>query len=304
MPRPWFLKSVVEITRHEFAVIFKTRRASTAAFLYFATALVGSFLYVFSLETLEEQLMGALIAQGADPLTAAGSVSLMGSEAYESTLAFLVGADVDQLAATFRQSPILPVCLWGSLAFLPALIIMTSFDQTVQDTQSRSICYSLLRTSRGAILVGKVLAHTLLFMVLTALCCGAILALATHSLASFEPLQAIPGFLRIWASLLPYGLCYLGITALASASVNQSFAAMALSMAILFLFQVFEWFGALPPDSDYAFLSPLQWLSPGHYVRGLWLADPIQPLLSGGAMLLLAGGLLLGAVKILEARDL
>ena len=66
MSRPTFLQSMVEITRYEFAVILKTRRASTAAFLYFATALVGSLLYVFSLEALEEQRLetGARCVEG------------------------------------------------------------------------------------------------------------------------------------------------------------------------------------------------------------------------------------------------
>lgn len=284
------LRSLIEVARHELFILLKTRRAFAVAGLYFASALVGSLLYVMMLSKVE-QTMSAL-------------GGLIETQNFKGVLTFLVGADLKAVAAPFKESTITPVILWGSLTFLPFLILLTSFDQTVNAINSRSICYSLLRTSRRSFLLGKVLAQAALFMGLTALCGITLLVISWIYLNDFNPLIALPGFLRVWLSILPYGLFYLGVTAFSSACARQPSNALWIASGVLFLFQVFGWLENISPASGYGFLRHLAWLSPGKYVGGLWLADPLRPLLSSAAFLLLASGLLFLGIKRLEARDL
>ncbi len=292
------------VAKQELYITLKTRRAFAAAGLYVASALMGSFTYIYSLREIEKTLTALLVREGADPLSAASTVGLMSSDAYEKTLSFFVGHDLDLIAEIFRTSPLLPVCLWGSLAFLPFLILMTSFDQTVNDINSRSICYSLLRISRFSVVLGKVLAHTILFMGLTAICSGILISVAASQLENLDLAPTIQGFVRIWLMLLPFGLCYLSITSFASTLAKTPFGAMSLSIALVFLLKLFEWFKDIPSSSTYSFLQNLRWLSPSTYTAGLWLKDPIEPLISCAAYTCIAAGFLFLGTKRLEARDL
>ena len=174
----------------------------------------------------------------------------------------------------------------------------------VNDINSRSICYSLLRISRPTVILGKVVAHSILFMSLTALCSGILLGLATYQLESFEIGPTVQGFVRIWLTLLPFGLCYLSLTSFASTWAKSPFGALGLSIAILFVLRVFGWFEDIPSSSSYSFLQHLRWLSPSSYTQGLWLADPIQTLMSCLAYLCIAGAFLFLGIKRLEGRDL
>ncbi len=304
MSQPSPLSLFWTIAKHELLLILKTRRAFAATGLYVISALLGSFIYIYSLRKIEQALASALVEQGSDPLTAASTVGLMSSEAYEKTLSFFVGHDLEFISEIFRASPLLPLCLWGSLAFLPLLILVTSFDQTVNDIHSRSICYSLLRISRRSVILGKVFAHAILTMALIAVCFALLLLIAMYQLENIDFSHTIGGFVRIWVLLLPFGLCYISLTSLASTLAKSPFGALGLSAAFFLGLKVLSWFQNIAPNSSYALLRHLRWLSPNTYTSGLWLQDPIEPFISSCAYLCLSAAFLFLGIKHLEAKDL
>ena len=162
--------------------------------------------------------------------------------------------------------------LWCSLSFLPFLILLTSFDQLASDLQARSLCYSTLRARRSEILLGKALAHTLLFMVLTAASSVVLLLIAGSAFASGSFGASVPGMLRLWLLLIPFGLTYLGITSFSSVTARQPFPALLLAIGIAALLRVFSWLGQVPQDHPLALLRSLEWLSPAMHEGGFWRA--------------------------------
>jgi len=293
-----------EIIRHELAIALRTKRALLTLALYVTAALIGSLAYIFAVRLIESQAIDVMVRNGAPLDEARRSFSLLGTEGYAQMVAFFAGTEQGALSPLIRDSLILPALMWGSLAFLPFLIVLASYDQLASDLATRSLCYSVLRASRRNLVLGKFAAQALLFglaLLLSALC---LFGLAALMLGSFDPALALLGIGRAWLLLVAYGSCYLGLSALASASVRQPVMALFLALGAMVGLRMVGWLGSLPESSAYAILRPLRWLSPSAYQSGLWEAGYAAPLASAGAYLAM-GALFVGlAVWTLEARDL
>ena len=132
------IRAVIEIARHELFVALRTTRAVWVAAIYLFAAVLGGAGMIFAVRAVEDKLIEQLVKQGADLTTATASLSLMSEPAYQKLAAFFADADSEAVAASLQSSIIHPFLLWGSLAFLPFLILMTSFDQVAGDLQSRT----------------------------------------------------------------------------------------------------------------------------------------------------------------------
>lgn len=297
------IATIVEIARHELMIALRSRRAVAVAILYLASALVGSLVYAAAVAFIEKQAIGLLTAQGADPLSAAGALSLAGQQAYQQLVAFFAGVGPDELSTALASSPILPPVLWGSLTFLPFLIVISSYDQLASDIGSRSICYSVVRVPRHAVLLGKLCAQTVLFVAVTVVASLVLFAVASAYLQSLDIAQTALGLGHVWLLLLPYGLCYLGLSAFCSASVRQPSMALFTALGLMVALRLAGWFEAIPIDDPHAPLRYLHWLSPASYLSGLWRAGT-GPLVSACAYLAFTAAFVGLAARALAGRDL
>ncbi len=298
------MQAIYEITRHELLTLIKTKRALAIAILYLACALIAGLAIILVVRFIEKEALARLLKEGADPLAAAGTLSLMSEPAYQQLAGFFAGAKPDEVAASLRQSVVLPFFLWGSLAFLPFLILLASFDVMAADLQSRAVLYTVLRAPRAAILSGKVIAHSALFVTVTALGALALALLAGALLKSFSLQTAALGIVRIWLVLLPFGLCYLAISTFASVWVGQPFGALLVSFALVMGLRVVGWFRYVSEASLLSFMRHFEWISPVTYHKGLWLQGVNAPLASAGAYLIFAVVFFALALWRLRGRDL
>jgi ABC-type transport system involved in multi-copper enzyme maturation permease subunit len=266
------LELVVAVTRHELLAARKSRRALLVSAAYLAAACLGGLLYVLSVRAIEQQLLASL-GQG-DSVSGAATLSLLvGQEAYKKAVGFFAGLDPALIAPTLIDSVILPAFLWGSLVFLPFVVVLTSFDHVTQDLQNRAVCYPALRVSRRVLLAGKLLAQLTLFTLLSIVASGVLVGLAFGMLRTFNLADAVLGLPRAWVVLIPFGACYLGLATLASTLTRQPMAALLMAVAGMLALRVAGWFGAIPEEHPLALLRYLEYLSPAHYHDYLWRAD-------------------------------
>jgi ABC-type transport system involved in multi-copper enzyme maturation permease subunit len=259
---------------------------------------------VKSLNAMERQAARVLETPGADPVKAAAAAANMTRQAYDQLVVFLAGTDGAAVAKSLTASMILPALLWGSLAFLPFLVVLTSFDMISSDLQTRSLCYSVLRAPRITILLGKLLAQVALFIGLSVLSSFTLLAVAASLIDHFEIVAALPGLFHVWLVLLPYGFCYLGLSAFCSASLRQPSVALVAAFGGMVLLRVVGFLSFVPEQHALAPLRYLRWLSPAQYQAGLWQADLAGPALSMIAYLCFGATFVALASRVLDRRDL
>ena len=295
---------IAEIARHELALVLRTRRAAALLILYLATAAVSGLAYVLMVRFIEQQALALLIGGGMSPTAAEGALHLGSNQAYTQLVAFFAGVAPESIDPLIRDSVVLPALLWGSLAFLPFVIVLTSFDQVAADLASRSILYSVLRAPRHVVLLGKMAAQTVLFTVLTVAAALILMVIASTFLQTFVPAAALAGAMRIALLLVPYGICYLGMSALASSSVRQPTLALFAAIAIMLALRLVGLCVYIPADSNYAWLRFLAYLSPARYHDGLWQSGLAGPLTSSAVYLALGGIFTALAAWRLAERDL
>jgi ABC-type transport system involved in multi-copper enzyme maturation permease subunit len=295
---------ILEITRYELAAALRTKRALVVAALYFLFACAGEGTYVLILRAIEAKVQ-ELASQAGD--AAAGQrqlLELLGDENVRKMLAWFGGVPANEMAPYLLDSLLLPMLLWASLAFLPFMIVLTSFDQLAADLDSRSLCYSTLRVRRRDVVLGKVLAHAVIFTALLALTGIVLLGLGAAFLDSVDVLATLPGLVAVLALLVPYGLCYLGISAFASASTKQPFAALVLAFGITIGLRMLDVARIASEEGNLALVRHLRWLSPAAYHDQFWFAGLEGPALGVAAYLGFAVVFLALAIQRLEKRDL
>lgn len=298
------MSALLTITVHELRVALRTKRALVVAAAYLGCATLAGVFYVLSLRELEQQAIDLLIERGADPLLAAGGLSAAAQPAFEQAIAFFADTDVGSLHPTLTHTVVLPFLLWGSLAFLPFLIVLTSFDQMAQVLHSRSVCYSTLRASRTVLLLGKAAAQVILFATLLVASALAMLGTASGLLETFHLTDALWGAARLLLLLMPFGLCYVGLSTLASSLVRQPFVALLIALALMVGLRTLNLFRLVDADGPIAALRHLRWLSPAAYHTGLWRAGWTDAAQSSVAYLGFTVAFLLIAALQLETRDL
>jgi ABC-type transport system involved in multi-copper enzyme maturation permease subunit len=257
---------------------------------------------VHAVRLIEQQAMALLTQNGASATQAAQAFSLASQRAYQDLLHFF--ANTEALDPTLRDSVILPAYLWGSLAFMPFLVLLTSFDMISTDLGNRAICYATTRVPRLAVLLGKMAAQAVLFATLMIIGSLVLVGLAASMLESFSLADTLLGLARLWALLVPYGLCYLGVSAFASSSTRQAGLALFLALGIVTALRICSWMGAISPESSVSFLRQAQWLSPATYQTGMWEEGLTQPALSALAYLAFGAVFTVLAARALLRRDL
>ena len=298
-------RAILEIGRHELAVIFRTKRAVAIVSLYLGLALLGGVTYVLTVRVAEQKAIELFESQGMTREVAEENMRLTAQKGYDQLAMWLAGVDdVTEVDEHLRSSVILPVFFWCSLVLLPFLILLTSFDQLSSDLGARSLCYSILRAPRAAIVLGKVLGHTVIFTVLSAVSSVALVLVASLLLESVDFGGTLVGLVRMWVMLVPFGLAYLGISSFASAANTQPTPALISAVALVIGLRVVGWLRHVPEESDWAPLRHARWVSPATYHDGMWLTGLSEPALSAVAYLCFAAVFVTASILIVRARDL
>jgi len=292
------------IILHELKVLLRTQRALGVSIIYLSLAVLGGLLYVYAVASIEKNGLLLMQSQGMSPEQAAQSLDLMGEEAYGQILAFLAEANVAELAPSLLRSPILPAFLWATLFFLPALIVLAGYDQISGELAGRSLCYRSLRTSRATLLLGKVAAQFILFVVLLSVSAATLVFTAAAKLETLNIADTLLGLLRLWGLLLPVGACYIAFTALGSSVSARGENALVFIVGLLFGLRLLHVTRHFSTDGPFAIFYPLHWLSPRGYEYGLWLDGPTAPMMSAAAYLGLAALALTAAYALLRKHNL
>jgi len=293
-----------EIALHEIRILLRTRRALAMAGLYVGGGLLAGLGYALSVHWIERRLPGMIAEQTGQSDAGVRALALVAEPAYRRMLSFLAGVPLERLEPSLVESPILPFILWGALLALPFWVVVTSFDQLASDLESHALRYSTLRTSRGTLLLGKLLGHLGLVWGLTGLGGLALLILGSVWIESADLLASLPGFGRIWLLLGPFAFTYLAICCFSSVSLGRPFVALMASLGWVLVLRALSWLRFLSDEGPAAALRLLHQLSPSMHEAGFWEAGLAGPLLSVSAYLLVGGLFLAGALIWLERRSL
>lgn len=281
------LSDAWQIARFDLGTAIRTRRAIVAVILY----ALGAFATAVVLVKIESAI-GDEIQQIKTMATAGQLAGGEGASKLEEAISQLVGGDVDTARHLLGLPLVILGFFWMSLSFLPYLIVLVSHDLVNVEVRNRSARFVLLRSSRSALLVGKMVSHGLLFLGVTVLSNLVLFVYAWASLPHFQPGEAALLLLRIWALTLPYGFCWLAFTALVSSLIDNGGIALVvagISLIVLSMLSLNDTVG---------------FLSPSHYKLGLWSPRLGPSLASAGAYLGFGAAFLAGAWARLTWRDL
>jgi ABC-type transport system involved in multi-copper enzyme maturation permease subunit len=285
------LKDVWLIARFDLVTAIRTKRALLAILVY----ALGAFLTAAALVQIDAKIGDRLelvksMANVSVPLKVEGQADQ--STSVVKALSFLVGGDED-LVLHLLQIPLVVLgFFWTTLTFLPFLIALVSHDLVNIEVRNRSARFILLRTSRAALLLGKTVSHLLLFLSVTVVSNLVLCAYAWNASPSFDLWITSRLLLRFWLLTIPYGFCFLALTALVSSLVDggaASLAANAIALIAISMLSMNDTIGLL---------------SPSFYKLGLWSPRFLDVLGSSAAFLVFGTLFLSGAYARLRGRDL
>lgn len=289
---------------HELRSLARTRRAAMLLLLYLGAAMLGGLAYVRAVQIGQERAASLLEQTGASPEQAEQAVKAALAPLRARMLAGAAEAAGAPIAQSLSTDLLLPVYLWTSLAFLPFLILLTSFDILSVDLDKRTLTYRTLRVSRGELLLGKVAAHALVFAGVSAIAGLFVIALAGSMLDVVDVPASLRGLARIWTLLLPFALCYLAMGTFCSSTTGHALVSLVLALAIASFLRLLGLAALFTDDHPLSYLQPLKYLSPAHYQTGLWVEGFTRPALSALAYLGFAAAFLSLARLVLNGRDL
>jgi ABC-type transport system involved in multi-copper enzyme maturation permease subunit len=234
----------------------RSRRALTLVALYLFVSTLAAYSFVRAVEAVESKL--SALASQASPDQSAAVVSLARSEGYRRILEVLTLGD-GKLASYLASLP--PIGLFVTvvmLSMIPWLVALTAADQVAADLHFRTVRFVVLRTSRGAFVLGKLLSQVLLLTVVTVAALLPSLWLGSHYLRSFDGAATLSFLAQIAPSLLAYAFAFLGLTSLASQLSGTPGRARALTLLLFALL----WLAGLSTPSLGSALGVLAYLSP------------------------------------------
>jgi ABC-type transport system involved in multi-copper enzyme maturation permease subunit len=285
------LNDALRIARFDLRESIRTRRALVLALLYALVSAISSYIYIkiVGLSDAAESFAGALVVDGradqAAQAQAGAVVELAQNTAYQSLLKLLAGGDPAIAAHLGTYPAMVLIFVWFSLTFLPWLIALTSYDFIAGDLHHRTIRFLLLRTTRGAYVLGKLLSQVLLIIVIAGLSMLPVLLLGLALVRDFDLPGTAAALLATWPILVFFALGVLGPIALASQLVRTPAAARALALLLL----IALWALSLAALAGQPF-ELLDHLTPFHYKVGFFRPDLADRLLTALACVALAAG--------------
>lgn len=240
------------IARFDLGTALRTRRALAAVLLYVLVAVgTGAALVWVDME-LGRHFDTARVAVNL-AATADSDVPSI-----DEVLSKLPGVDPD-MARHLLDMPLIVLGYFSiTLAFLPFLVALVSFDIVNSEVRNRSARFVLLRCSRSTLLGGKFLSHSLLLATVTLLANGAIFFYAWWRMPDFPATRTALLLTQYWFLALVVGFCYLSLATLVSSLIDSGGLAMVVLFVVLIALSILS-------SSD-----TIGFLSPSSYKLALW----------------------------------
>lgn len=215
------IRDALLLARFELGESLRTRRAIALAVLFLLLALGMAWAYSGAVNLIREQVGDRAILRGA------------AATAYDALLLGLAGGDRTVARFLATQPPVALFFVKGATSFVPVLVALTCAELIAADIATRTLRFSLLRTSRLAYALGKVLGQALLVGVVLAVSAGLYVGVAAARIDGFEPVEALAGIARFSPFVIAHALAFVALAALASQLASS--AAMARAVAVLLL---------------------------------------------------------------------
>jgi ABC-type transport system involved in multi-copper enzyme maturation permease subunit len=270
-----FVRDTSLIAGFDLRESLRTRRALVLIVLYLVCSTVSSLVYVQTVRLAEKAMSQATqeLARGAQGVKGAAgaglAVGLLKSEGYRSVLKFVAGGDESVASYLASFPPMVLIFTWCSLAFLPWLIALTSYDQVAGDLHLRTVRYTALRTHRFAFVAGKLAAQLLLVAGIATLGMAPVVIVGWTQLDSFEPIPTITSLLSTAPVTLAYAAAFVGAVSLASQLCRTPGAARAAAIGLLLVLWILAVLGPGGRGSDAPLwrmlAAPFAYLSPWTY---------------------------------------
>lgn len=286
------LRDALRIARFELHESLRTRRALAVAVLFLLVALGLAIAYSAAVNETRRALGEEALLRGA------------ANTAYEQMLLWL--ADHDGKAARFmaEQPPaalfLVKIATW----FVPVLVVLTSAEGIARDVGTRAARYTLMRTSRLAFALGKVLGQGLLILVVLGASALLFLMVAAARTEGFELLGSALGIARFAPFVASHALCFVALAALASQLTTRPAAARGLALlltlaaALLLAVPALVYATSLPGAFGW-----VSWLSPFAHDEWAFQPDLLARVAGVGVYLAFAVGFFALGYLRLRSRD-
>ena len=258
-PSPTFLRDAALIAGFDLRESMRTRRALVLALLYLLVSAVSSYGYARAVNFVQDT-SSAVVGQSAE-------LDLMQDQGMRALLLVIAGGDMTLANHLATFPPMVLIFAYLSLAFLPWLIAMTSYDMIAGELHLRTIRFVALRTSRGAFVVGKLFSQLALVAAIAALGTVPVLIIGAAYLRGFDFLGNFVALVQVWPILALFAFAILGPVAFASQLVKGPGAARALAIVLLFGMWIVSAVALAIDDAR-----PFSFFTPFHYKS--WFFDP------------------------------
>ena len=214
-------------------------------------------------------------------------------------------SDDPQLLDAVKDVPVFLLVLFKlSLVFLPAYVALLGYDAVSAELADRGLRYVVVRTARGAVLLGKFAGLSAVLLALVAGTQGLVIAWASATDPAFGPAAAVVTWARFSLSGLMYGVSWLALTLLCSNLFRVPMVSLAVNGMAMFGLWLAEVAGAWSARTAPGPLAWLRYASPTHYAGDLLHPELARFGASALCCLAIAAALLSAGGAVLRARDL
>jgi ABC-type transport system involved in multi-copper enzyme maturation permease subunit len=291
------------VARNELGDSARSRRVIVMVLLYVVGAMAGTALFISILQSVESQLvrsLGLAVPKGAGGVTA----TLWKSRMFREMLTNLIG-DRALAESLLAVPPLALFYAWLSVAFTPALVMLTSSTRISEEIASGSVRFVMFRAGRGPWCAGKFAGQAV--QVLGALLLSAVGAwvIGFFRMKSFEPLPTAQYMVWFAFKAWIYAMPFLGL----ALAISQLCAVPNLALVFGFvslvtvsvLSRVSAW---LAGDGWRRIWDIVNALTPGGHRLDLWWNDAAHLLPAAVFLLTLAAAYLLAGYARFARRDL
>lgn len=284
------LRDALVVAAFDLQSSLRSRKALLLLGLYVAGAVAAAAGFVTMLRAIEDTAAQAL-SVAATEQPGAMTTSLMDNEQLLDVAAELTGDR--ELARELLGIP--PLALfqgWLALTFVPALVVLTCSEAIASEVESGAARFALVRTSRGAWALGKLLGQAALMstgLLLGAVACWVVGYGWTNS---FAPVDNAFWMLRFTGRAAVSGFAWLGIVlglSQLTRSTNRARVLGLLSLVVLGGSRVMLEHADPIREHIPVLADSLLQLLPGTHVMALWHPD-LAERLPGIVILLAIGG--------------
>lgn len=251
------LKDALEVARSDISASLRTRRALSWALIYLACSTLGSLGYMIAISRIEAVISSTM--QGGGLMQA-----MLRGEAYRNLVKGFF--KVDSYDFILSLPPMVLYIAWASMTFLPWVVAFTSYDQVAEDVERGTVRYAVLRTSRFAFVLGKLLSQQLLLLSMLLISLIAPILLNIFYLKSFQTGQIIASLFGTVPLVFCYVSAFLGLFSLASQLGRRASTARGYAFGLLFFAIVVSLLDALTKPYFFGpYISWLRFLAPSTY---------------------------------------